>query len=78
LFVAIVPLLFAAETLPEKAMKDRDLKTYLEKAQKIAKKETEKVHKNEPKNDEETPEKTESEGNSEEYDEARKLAEKYY
>lgn len=74
LFLAIVPLLFAQETLPEKAMKDRDLKSYLEKAQKIADK------KSDQKNNKEPEEKTKpkEEEKSEEYDEARKLAEKYY
>jgi len=42
LFLAIIPLLYAPETLPEKSMKDRELKNYLETAQKFAQKETEK------------------------------------
>jgi MFS family permease len=76
LFLAIVPLLFASETLPEKAMKDRDLKSYLEKAQKVATKDGDKKKKkgSKPKEEEEPKE----EEKSEEYDEARKLAEKYY
>ena len=49
LFVAIIPLLYAPETLPEKAMKDRDLKSYLEKAQKLVQKGTEKKQKKETK-----------------------------
>lgn len=36
LFVAILPLLYAPETLPEKTIKDRELKNYVEKAQKEA------------------------------------------
>ena len=36
LFIAVLPLIYAPETLPEKNMKDRELKTYIEKAQKIA------------------------------------------
>ena len=36
LFVAILPLLYAPETLPEKTIKDRELKSYVEKAQKEA------------------------------------------
>ena len=36
LFLAVLPLVVAPETLPEKVMKERELKTYLEKAQKIA------------------------------------------
>lgn len=66
LFLAIVPLLFATETLPEKAMKDRDLKSYIEKAQKIVT--NKKIEIQEPKKDE----------NTKEYEEAKKLAEKYY
>jgi MFS family permease len=38
LFVAVIPLLYAPETLPEKTMKDRELKQYLEKAQKVKEK----------------------------------------
>ncbi len=36
LFLAILPLVYAPETLPEKIIKEHELKTYLEKAQKIA------------------------------------------
>ncbi len=77
LFLAIVPLLFAPETLPEKAMKDRDLKSYLEKAQKVALKEAEKNHKQTKKENQQASE-SEKEDNTKEYDEAHKLAEKYY
>ena len=35
LFMAVLPLMFAPETLPAKTMKDKALKSYLEKAQKI-------------------------------------------
>jgi MFS family permease len=79
LFLAIVPLLYATETLPEKAMKDRDLKSYLDKAQKIAEKEANKTqHKEKTKTEKkEEPEPVEEE-NSKEYEEAQKLAEQYY
>lgn len=40
LFLAVLPLIYAPETLPEKIIKERELKTYLEKA----KKETEKYY----------------------------------
>ena len=43
LFLAVLPLIYAPETLPEKIMKERELKIYLEKAQK----EVEKAHKKE-------------------------------
>jgi len=36
LFLAVLPLVYAPETLSEKIVKARELKTYLEKAQKIA------------------------------------------
>jgi MFS family permease len=38
LFMGILPLVFAPETLPEEVIKKRELKTYLEKAQEEAKK----------------------------------------
>ncbi|MCW4029336.1 MAG: hypothetical protein NWE92_06790 [Candidatus Bathyarchaeota archaeon] len=79
LFIAILPLIYAPETLSEKTMKDRDLKNYIENAQKKVQKESQKI-KQKPQDDteaspEEEPSKTE---NSKEFEEARKLAEKYY
>jgi hypothetical protein len=84
LFAAVLPLYLAPETLAEKAMKDRNLKSYLDKAQKMAEKE---VAKNRKSTDEDIQEvvqekqdETESseQKNSQEYDEAKKLAEQYY
>jgi MFS family permease len=75
LFLAVLPLVYAPETLPEKVMKDRDLKSYVEKAKKKAQKDTENVTKKE-NNPEQEP--AESADNSKEYEEAKKLAEKYY
>lgn len=77
LFMAVIPLMYAPETLPEKAIKDRDLKSYVEKAQKVALKEEGKNQKKEKKKTQQAPE-AEREENTEEYNEARKLAEKYY
>jgi MFS family permease len=37
LFLAVIPLMYAPETLPEKTMRDRELKEYIEKAKKKAK-----------------------------------------
>ncbi len=79
LFVAILPLLYAPETLPEKALKDRDLKGYAEKALKQANKEASKNQ----KKDSAKAEKENASGNEESeenpaYEKARKLAEKYY
>jgi len=36
LFLAVLPLMYAPETLPEKTMRDRELKEYIEKAKKKA------------------------------------------
>ena len=47
LFLAILPLVYAPETLPEKVMKDRDLKSYVENAKKKAQKESSKENKKE-------------------------------
>jgi MFS family permease len=38
LFLAVLPLVYAPETLPEKIIKDKELQIYVEKAQKIKKK----------------------------------------
>jgi len=38
LFLAVVPLMYAPETLPEKKIKERELKQYIEKAKKIKEK----------------------------------------
>jgi MFS family permease len=40
LFLAVVPLMYAPETLPEKKIKDRELKDYLDKAKKVKEKYT--------------------------------------
>jgi len=80
LFLAVIPLMYAPETLPEKAMRDRDLKSYLEKAQKIVQKEKEKGHKEEDQKSEGTQDSSENkkENTDKAYEEARRLAEKYY
>ncbi|MDI9576893.1 MAG: hypothetical protein QM398_02000, partial [Thermoproteota archaeon] len=68
LFLAVLPLIYAPETLPEKIMKDRDLRSYIEKAKKKAAQDAEKGAKKPiTKNKKE-----------DEYQEAKKLAEKYY
>lgn len=38
LFLAVLPLMYAPETLPEKEIKDRELKEYLDKAKKVKEK----------------------------------------
>jgi MFS family permease len=77
LFLGVLPLIYAPETLPEKLMKDRDLKSYVENAKKRAQKEFGKFNEKEkPQNPPEEGDKNTK--NSGEYDEAAKLAEKYY
>jgi MFS family permease len=80
LFIAVLPLIYAPETLPEKTMKDRELKSYLDKAQKIVQKETGKTEKQEKKSNKKKPQDNtkEKEENDEKNKEAKKLAEKYY
>jgi MFS family permease len=38
LFLAVIPLMYAPETLPEKQIRERELKTYIEKAKKVKEK----------------------------------------
>jgi MFS family permease len=38
LFLAVVPLMFAPETLPEKALRERELRSYIEKAKRVREK----------------------------------------
>jgi F0F1-type ATP synthase membrane subunit b/b' len=38
LFLAVVPLMYAPETLPEKKVRERELRDYLEKAKKTKEK----------------------------------------
>jgi hypothetical protein len=79
LFAAVLPLYLAPETLPEKAMKDRNLKSYLDKAQKMAEKDAvKKQRKEKAKPEKEEKQEPEQEENSKEYEEAQKLAEQYY
>jgi hypothetical protein len=74
LFLAVLPLMYAPETLPEKTMKDRDLKSYTEKALKQAQKDADKSKKKDSAKAEEEKETEETPQD----EEARKLAEKYY
>jgi hypothetical protein len=74
LFIAVLPLIYAPETLPEKHVKERDLKNYIEKATKMVEK-----HKNTKENQDSAESKSEDQTESnEEYDKAKKLAEQYY
>ena len=72
LFIAVLPLVYAPETLPDRVMKDRDLKSYVEKAQK----QVSKVKKKQPESKGKTY--SDSKEESKEYKKAQELAEKYY
>jgi len=78
LFVAVLPLFYETENLPEVVIKGRDIKSYTEKAIKKAQEETRKgIAKSEIKKTNDNDEgKKDDEGDK--YEEARKLAEKYY
>jgi MFS family permease len=75
LFLAVLPLVYSPETLPEKKIKERELKNYIEKAQK----EVEKSHKKEAENSqkEDADDGVEIEANKD-LEEILKEAEKYY
>jgi MFS family permease len=79
LFLAVLPLIYAPETLPEKYMKDKELKSYIEKAKRIAQKEEEskKQSKHQLQVEQSEPEESTQEI-SEEDKKATELAEKYY
>jgi MFS family permease len=74
LFLAILPLYYAPETLSDKKIKERELKGYIEKAKKTAQKDEEKKQKSDRNKAQTNPE----EKNREEYEKAKQLAEKYY
>jgi MFS family permease len=83
LFVAMLPLVFAPESLSDKIMKSRELNTYIQKALLTAdkKKVDKKKQAQETENKESDRPKNESGENKEETDndkKARELAEKYY
>ena len=74
LFLAVLPLIYAPETLPEKTMKDRELKKYIEKAQKEARKTQKKEDENTPKENVDP----EIESGGENFEEKLKEVEKHY
>jgi hypothetical protein len=78
LFVAVLPLVYAPETLPEKVMQDKDLKSYVEKAKKKVEKDggRDEIPENLFSDIEEKQAPVEE--NLKEDEEARRLAEKYY
>ncbi len=74
LFIAVLPLLIAPETMSELTIKNNDLKSYINKAQKRVAKVQEKKNKPEEKSSSQD----QSEKQSDVYEKARELAEKYY
>lgn len=74
LFVAILPLIYAPETLSEKILKNLELNNYVNKALEIVKKESAKTQKSAPIQEDESS----KESQDSEFEEAKKLAEKYY
>ncbi|HLN45622.1 MAG TPA: MFS transporter, partial [Candidatus Sulfotelmatobacter sp.] len=76
LFAAVLPLFLAPETLPEKIIKDNEMKTYLEKAQKIVMKTQNEDGKKPLKGYEEI--KLEIEIRQEEFEKSEELAEECY
>jgi hypothetical protein len=72
LFIAVLPLVIAPETLSEHTIKNNDLKSYIDKAQK----QVSKVKKKQPES--KSKYNSDSEESSDEYKKAQGLAEKYY
>ncbi len=78
LFLAILPLLYAPETLSEKIMKDRELKNYIAKAQKEVARAQNKEEESNQCEKEDKEDFVEFKVNQEDDEKARELAEKYY
>jgi MFS family permease len=76
LFLAVLPLVYTPETLPEKIIKDRELKNYIEKAKKASAKAPGIHHEDEQSENGES--KVEFEVIPEDEKKAQELAEKYY
>ena len=80
LFLAVLPLVYAPETLPEKIMKDRGLRSYVDKAIKKVQSEKERGQKTsrEELQKEDLEIQVKPGESEEENEEAEQLAEKYY
>lgn len=78
LFIAVLPLIYAPETLPEKITKDRDITSYVNKALKKVQDKQEKSEKSVKSDRNKAKPKSEPEENDGSYEEAKRLAEKYY
>ncbi len=78
LFLAVLPLVYAPETLPELIMRERELKTYVEKAQKKAQKKAAKEAEKKQNSDSSPDQSPSEEDEDEEIKRAEQLAEQYY
>jgi MFS family permease len=81
LFIAVMPLVLAPETMSEQTLKSNELKSYLEKAKKHVEKIQKTKEEQPPKHedtDTDTQENQTTPNESDEYKKARELAEKYY
>ena len=79
LFLAVLPLIYAPETLSEKIMRARELKNYIAKAQKeAAKAQNNEEGENKQCENKDEEELVEFKVNQEDDEKARQLAEKYY
>ncbi|MCW3995810.1 MAG: MFS transporter [Candidatus Bathyarchaeota archaeon] len=78
LFLAVLPLYYAPETLPEKILKERDLKSYVKNAAKKAQKESDKMLRKEKRLSINAETNKKAPSSEKEYNDAVKLAEKYY
>ena len=81
LFIAILPLVYAPETLSDKIIKNLDISSYVNKALQKAKKEDAKNTKGKAKPTSQPESETKSDQSTDEtaeYEDAKKLAEKYY
>jgi len=76
LFLAVLPLMYAPETLPEKTIRERELKSYIEKAQKEAEK-TQNTRTKDEQREKENDD-LEIEVIPEDFEEKLKEAEQYY
>jgi hypothetical protein len=77
-FIAVLPLFYAPETLPEVVMKGRDIKSYTEKALKKAQEQTNKGFRKAETRRSKDDDECKQEETGDEFEKARKLAEKYY
>jgi MFS family permease len=78
LFLAILPLLYAPETLSENTMKDRELKNYIKKARKEVAKVQNKEDESPMCENKDEEDSVEFKVKSEDDEKAQELAEKYY